>query len=136
MNDDCLVHYGVPGMRKGVRKQRPTSPRAARRAAKKAAQVAYLKKYIKNHANKDGYKGLKGRDRHFGSDAYKATGLKKILDKTKKVDRKGNKISENDRLLKAKKRYNRNIALGTAVGIAGTIGASALGSYISKKYSR
>lgn len=50
----------------------------------------------------------------------------------KKVDRNGNKISENDRLLKAKKRYNRNIALGTAVGIAGTIGAGALGSYISK----
>ena len=133
MNDDYLVHYGVPGMRKGVRKQRPTSPRAARRAAKKAAQAAYLKKYIKKYAKKD---GLKGRDRHFGSDAYKATGLKKILDKTKKVDRKGNKISETDRLLKAKKRYNRNIALGTAVGIAGTIGASALGSHILKKYSR
>lgn len=116
MNGDYLVHYGVPGMRKGVRKQRPTSPRAAKKYAKKD--------------------GLKGIDRLYGSNASKATALKKILDKTKKVDRKGNKISEKDRLLKAKKRYNRNIALGTAAGIAGAIGASALGSYISKKYSR
>ena len=122
MNDDYLVHYGVPGMRKGVRKQRPTSPRAA----KKSSSGGLFKKYAK----KD---GLKGRDRLYGSDASKATALKKILDKTKKVDRKGNKISEKDRLLKAKKRYNRNIALGTAAGIAGAIGASALGSYISKK---
>lgn len=48
MNDDILVHYGVPGMKWGVRKRRPSSGRSK----KKKGVVTSVKKAIADHDKK------------------------------------------------------------------------------------
>lgn len=108
--DNYLIHYGIPGMKWGHRKQRISNPRAI--SAKKAQRMKQKQNYklIKQRAKQTGTNINKLQNYEKGGLSSKK--VKKALGSDIKVSQVSDYLKEN----------NRRATIGTIIG--GVIGTS------------
>lgn len=136
---DYLMHYGVPGMKWGVRKQRTydTSTAYGRmktakqqyKSDKKAYSKSFNKAYYHNHAY-----SLSKKKRQASADRWNdAIDKSRTLNSSKKAYKSAKKEYKD---------YKRNLNKGKsskakiAAGVAGVVVASALATYGTYKFSK